>query len=139
LQSDGTFILDAYVVSNNPNYSKWPMLNLTNIDLDIYQYVPSNYTNLLPALLQANFRSLGFYVWAYTRFSMGKSWTTMQEDYLTSVYDQGSACNASRVVIWNGFAPPAGDPAVDDACLYSYSHWWDMVRVQNLKFLGSTK
>jgi hypothetical protein len=129
------FILDAYVACDDSNYEAFSGLNFTDIDLDVYHEVAQNYTSVLPVLLKGQPRSVGFYLWAWECAPGGVSWQSMTETYLTSVYDEAIACNATRIGVWNGFIPQDKSFCMNNACLYDYPQWWGEVKSQNTRFL----
>jgi hypothetical protein len=144
LEQDGyQFGIDAYLAYGYTYYESFGLLNLTDLDIDIYQYPSESYAAIVLPVLKANAQSIGLCVWAYGCDGCcglrALPWNLMTSDYLDLVYGQAETYCASRVHVWDGSSPTSGKPCMDNACLYSYPQWWDKVRAENLKFLESTK
>ena len=144
----GVFILDGYASYMNykekeSKYVEPAYLNMTGINFDIYQVPTISYSSIILQLQEFNPETIGVYLWAYLCADKGLSWDTMTDYYLGSIYEQARKNNMTRLVVWNGYSgmpeilASYDFPCMYAACLYYHPEWWEKVKAENMKFLGS--
>jgi hypothetical protein len=132
------FILDGYLDLHDSykSYLFYPQTNMDGIDFDVYKPLNTNYTSIFPLLTQAAPRTIGIYIWAYGCWKSGLAWDMVTSEKLGSVYSEAILNNATRIVVWDGYAMSEdADPCIDTSCLYNYPEWWPLVRELNMEFL----
>lgn len=112
------------------------LVNLSDFNVDVY-HPPT--TDLAPLLTRIKPKTLGLYLWCWTGSSpydvVGHNWETITNDLVNKKFNEARIHNLERMAVWMGHETETVETGMNQASLYNYSYWWEIIKKLNFNVI----
>ncbi|MCJ7793739.1 hypothetical protein MUP42_02275 [Candidatus Bathyarchaeota archaeon] len=112
--------------------------HLSGLNFEVYHPPTMTIDNETVSVLgSTQAKSVGHVLWAWGWQGNGVSWEGMTEALVRKIYAEAEYYGFSRITVWNGHETDQYEVGMQQASLYNYPQWWDIVKTANAEYLSS--